>query len=213
MSEMERRFTAFLKAVTGKCVLTAQEDFNNLSRLYSDPQRFYHNLYHIQKCLRELDSARAGLAELTKPDVIEMAIWYHDAVYDTHAGDNEEKSAAMAFDYCLNLGLRPDFAQSAKELILATRHNAESPPKSNDSKIIADIDLAIFGASQREYDSYSANIRKEYSWVQDEQFRQGRKKLLQSFLAGESIYLTDFFKNKYEERARKNLKREIDKLS
>ena len=55
--------------------------------------RAYHTLRHIEACLAWMRDA-----PLEDDDRIaaEFAIWFHDAVYDTRASDNEERSADLA---------------------------------------------------------------------------------------------------------------------
>ena len=98
-----------------------------------------------------------------------------------------------------------------KELILATKHDV--PPLNHDARFLVDIDLASLGYPEREFNKNTARIRAEYNWVSKETFNRERAKLLQSFLDRPSIYLTEFFHNKYEAQARKNLARAIKQLS
>ena len=67
--------------------------FTQLIPIYSSPDRAYHNLAHIQACLSEFEAVRS-LA--SNPTAMQTAIWFHDVIYDTHAHDNEERSADFA---------------------------------------------------------------------------------------------------------------------
>jgi len=145
------------------------------------------------------------------PKAIEMALWYHDVIYDTKAKDNEEKSAELAYQDCLDASLPKLFAEEVYDLILTTKHNVV--PTQNDSQLLVDIDLSILGNPVSEFDKYERNIRAEYNWVPKNQFMTERKKVLQQFLNRDSIFLTDFFKKKYEKQARKNLSRSISNLN
>ena len=69
--------------------------FDQLQTHYTEPHRAYHNLDHIADCLAQFDRAK-HLARF--PAELELAIWLHDIIYDTHASDNEEKSAQWAVD-------------------------------------------------------------------------------------------------------------------
>ena len=186
---------------------SAENEFNKLKTMYSEPHRFYHNLRHVGNCLTELDSVKQLVQQ---PDLVEFAIWYHDTIYDAQAKDNEEQSAELAYGVCLDAKLSHDFANNTKDLILATKHN--SVPQGIDARLLIDVDLSILGKPAAEFDEYEHNIRREYSWVPENQFRQGRSQILQMFLDRDSIYLTDFFKGKYESQARENLQRSIDAL-
>lgn len=172
--------------------------FDRLSAAYSEERRRYHNLAHLSQCFKELDAARS-IAH--NPLEIEVALWYHDAVYDTKAKDNEEKSAGLADEFCKLV--MPDSVESVHELVLATKHTGT--PKTIDEQLIVDIDLSIFGQPWEVFARYNAAIRAEYSWVEPEFFFKERAKVLISFLARPQIYATEFFRTKYEQTARSNL--------
>lgn len=186
---------------------SAEQQFVKLKDLYSDPHRFYHTMSHVYNSLAEFDSARSLVQE---PDLVEFAIWYHDAIYDPRARDNEEKSSQLAYDICLAALTPKEFAEGVRNLILATKHNAV--PQGIDSEVLVDVDLSIFGKSPEEFDEYERNIRKEYSWVPADQFRKGRSIVLRMFLDRDSVYFTDFFRGKYESHAKANLQRSIEAL-
>ncbi|MBI2124237.1 hypothetical protein HYT92_00440 [Candidatus Pacearchaeota archaeon] len=76
-----------------------------------------------------------------------------------------------------------------------------------------DIDLAALGKPEKEFDEYGKDIREEYGWVSEEQFGHGRSAMLKSFLKRQSVYLTDFFKERYESNAIKNLERALEKYA
>jgi len=181
---------------------------STLIKLYNNPNRFHHNLKHILDCLNEFNLVK----ELTEnPKALKNAIWYHDAIYDTHAKDNEEQSAKLAYNFCIEKNQSIKFANRVSNLILATKHSVL--PKNIDEKIIVDIDLSILGKSPEEFAEYEKNIRKEYSWVFEQEFKQGRKTILESFLKRPSIYSTEQFQNKYETQAQENLKQSIIRLN
>ncbi|MDI6721459.1 MAG: N-methyl-D-aspartate receptor NMDAR2C subunit [Candidatus Aenigmarchaeota archaeon] len=178
-----------------------------IADMYSEPHRAYHNLRHIEQCLGEFDHA-CRLAKY--PNIVETAIWFHDAVYDPRSDDNEEQSAALS-QYVLTVaGISKPFRQKASQLILATKHDIIS--EETDAKIIIDIDLAIFGKADEEFDMYEAAIRDEYIWVPDDEFATGRSEIIHKFLSRESIYSTDLFREKYEKQARINLERSLSRF-
>src|SRR3989338_7601511 len=167
---------------------------------YSYSGREYHNLIHIDNCLNEFKCCSQLLEDQNQ---VEMAIWFHDIIYDTKAKDNEEKSGSltMALLWWENQ-LDYSFVKGVESLILATKHI--EPPKTTDAKYLVDIDLSIFGTDQNKYNQYRDNIRKEYSWVPDDVFKEKRVKVLNNFIAKPSIFCTDLFKQKYEDKARVN---------
>lgn len=180
--------------------------FNQLIPIYSSPDRAYHNLAHIQACLTEFEAVRSLAND---PIAMQTAIYFHDVVYDTHAHDNEERSADFAREQLQKSGADETLISTVVELILATKHNQ---PVSGDAALLVDIDLAILGKPADEFDRYDAAIRQEYAWVSEEAYRAGRSKILQSFLDRPSIYQTDYFRNQYEVHARLNLQHALLRL-
>lgn len=141
---------------------------------------------------------------------IQVALWFHDAIYDTRSPHNEERSAAWATEVLAAAGASPQAQLRVRELVLATRHNAE--PESADARLTVDIDLSILGAPPARFDEYEAQVRREYSWVPDPAFGQARAKILREFLARPSVYATEFFRECLEARARSNLARSLARL-
>jgi pantetheine-phosphate adenylyltransferase len=184
-----------------------KEAYNKLLSLYGEPHRRYHNFVHIAHSLKELDEVKSLLKN---PEQLEFSIWYHDAIYNTKEKDNEEKSAELAKIELNKIGLKQKFIRGVENLILKTKH--QTIPKEPLEKYIIDIDLSILGKQQDVFDEYERNIRMEYSQYPEEMFRKGRKGVLEGFLKREPIYSTDIFRQKYEEQAKRNLKRSLNQL-
>ncbi|WP_431098622.1 HD domain-containing protein [Polaromonas aquatica] len=174
--------------------------FGELLARYSEPHRKYHTAQHLCECLMHFEAAR-HLAE--QPDDIEMALWFHDAIYDTQRHDNEEKSAGWARDALLAHGASAATAQRVHDLVMATRHTAL--PVSADEQLLVDIDLSILGAGPDRFAEYERQIRDEYAFVPAALFRQKRSEILQGFLDRPVIYSTAYFRETLEARARENL--------
>lgn len=181
--------------------------YNKLISLYTEPYRAYHNLSHIAHCLDEFKEVR-NLPE--HPNEVEIAIWFHDAIYNPISKDNEEKSSQLAYQFLKEMEFPDSFRKKVYDLILTTKHT--TIPKDIDSQVLVDIDLSILGRPIEEFDKYEKNIRKEYNFVPDAQFKTGRRAILQEFLNRLTIYSTDFFRQKYEGQARKNLERSLIQL-
>jgi predicted metal-dependent HD superfamily phosphohydrolase len=181
--------------------------FKRLTAAYSEPHRRYHNLRHITECLQEFDVVR-NLA--TSAESVELAIWFHDAIYDTRAQDNEEKSAAWAVEFLENAGVAASLVEKVSNLVLATKSHDVGIDE--DAPVLVDVDLSILGQSQERFWEYEAQIREEYSWVEENMFAEKRGEILTSFLKRERIYFTDWFYRHYEEQARRNLQASIVRL-
>lgn len=184
------------------------EAYRSLVARYAEPHRAYHTLAHVDGCLAKFAEVRP-LAE--DPDAVEFAIWYHDAVYDTKAKDNEELSAALAKDAAKKAGFPASFCRRVVALIMATKHAAV--PKDPDARLMVDIDLSILGEDEATFDEYERRIRTEYVWVPKDAFAAGRSAVLRSFLDRRHVYATWFFRYRYETRARANLARSLGKLT
>lgn len=182
--------------------------FARLVALYSEPQRHYHTLLHIEDCLGEFDRAKQ-LA--TDPAAVELAIWFHDAVYDPRAADNEERSAELAKDWLGDVPASDALTDSVGRLVLATKNHDASLHA--DAPLLVDVDLSILGRSPEQFWEYERQIREEYSWVQKPVFAAKRAEILQRFLARERIYQTELFFQRMEAQARANLRASVQRLS
>ncbi|MBI2546915.1 MAG: hypothetical protein HYW23_00530 [Candidatus Aenigmarchaeota archaeon] len=169
--------------------------------------RFYHDLSHIAKCIEEIDAIRDVASN---PRQIEMALWFHDIIYDTTRNDNEEKSAQLAKDRLLRMYVASGFREGVYGLILVTKHNRL--PTDTDSQLIADIDLASLGSPWEVFDENTRKIRKEYRHISDDGFDSGRARFFEGMLARKRIYQTDYFARKYGDIARANMQRALDAL-
>src|SRR6185437_11276436 len=183
-------------------------DLRPLLEAYQSPDRYYHTLQHIRHCLRELDFARGATQD---PAAVELAIWFHDAIYDATRHDNEERSAERMAEVLRVAGSGEALIDRVSALILSTKH--AQPPSEGDAQLLDDIDLSIFGQSVEEFDAYERAIRLEYQHVPSDAFRAGRAAVLRKFIERPHIYFTPSFRERYEWTARRNLQRSIERLA
>jgi predicted metal-dependent HD superfamily phosphohydrolase len=183
-----------------------QEPFWDLERRYAELGRHYHTLDHVDAVVH----AARGLLRPTPP-AVELAAWFHDAVYDPRAGDNEERSAEYAREVLKGLGVPADVREETARLILLTRSHEASPDDVPGCAFL-DADLAILAAEPAAYDEYAAAIRREYAWVPEAEYRAGRRRVLERFLARGHLFHTPLMKGAPEARARVNLAREVASL-
>ncbi|MET0661303.1 MAG: N-methyl-D-aspartate receptor NMDAR2C subunit [Steroidobacteraceae bacterium] len=181
--------------------------YRQLVSAWSVRSRHYHSLTHLEACLRELEGARAAI---TDPAMVELALWFHDAIYRTYRRDNEERSAEWAEEALCKLGATPETGARVATYILATKHGQDS--LSGDVAYVVDIDLSILGEDPAVYDEFEQQVRREYWWVGRKRFARARLAVLNSFLARPCIYSTPSFKERCEDSARDNLARAIDTL-
>ena len=183
--------------------------YRMLTAYYDDLSRSYHTLEHIRHCLMEFDSCESYFSPMIERDKVEMALWFHDVIYDPKRKDNEELSATYARIILKEYGMEA-IIPDVERLIMATTHTYL--PEMLDEQVICDIDLAILGSHIEEFEGYEDAIRKEYSWVPAENYTLGRRNVLNSFLERRSVFSTWFFHGLYEARARKNIERTIGRL-
>ncbi|MFT3777910.1 MAG: N-methyl-D-aspartate receptor NMDAR2C subunit [Ottowia sp.] len=167
---------------------------------YAEPHRKYHTLQHLEECLTLFDTMREAPDH---PAAVEMALWFHDAIYDLKSSQNEERSAGWSYDELLSSGASATAADLVRSLILATKH--AGIPATRDEQVLVDIDLSILGASDARFAEYERQIREEYSYVPGFLFRNKRRAILRSFLERPKIYNTPALHQQLEARARANL--------
>jgi predicted metal-dependent HD superfamily phosphohydrolase len=183
--------------------------FNMLVGRYSEKGRFYHNLSHIKALL---DQSAACKNDIENGHALFFAIWFHDAIYNTQENDNEERSAALAGQSLTQLAVPNDTILLVQQWILATKHH-QADDLGNDGKLFLDFDLSILGRKAAMYKDYSQAIRMEYAWVPEALYKQGRQKVLNSFLQREKIYYTRQLAETFETPARQNIERELTELA
>jgi len=183
-------------------------DFAALLARYREPHRAYHTDQHLHECLEWLDELRALARD---PAALELAIWYHDAIYRPRRSDNEQASADLAAADLRAAGASVALVGEVSALILSTTHRATPPP--GDAALLADIDLAILGAPAARYAEYETQIRAEYRWAPGFLFRRRRAALLREFLARPRLYSTPVVYARLEAQARHNLAAAIRALS
>lgn len=183
-----------------------------LSGLYQADDRHYHGIRHIEALLGLLTEYRTQFAD---PEAVEAAIWFHDAIYDSRAKDNEAQSAALAAEW---LKGRVDASRlfSIVKMIEATATHEvpafEDAAAKADAALLLDMDLSVLGTPAKTFDAYEDAVRREYGWVSDADWRAGRGAVLRNFLARPRIFHTDIFVTRCEAQARANMERSLAKL-
>jgi len=183
------------------------ELYAGLVAAYSQPHRHYHTIRHLAECLSVFDTVRQHAVH---PHEVELALWFHDAIYSTRATDNEARSARAAGDAATLLNLPEDAVARIVDLVLATEHR--TVPSTADAGLLVDVDLSILGADPRRFREYEADVRREYAHVPEATFKAKRSEILESLLARERIFVTDALRQ-LEEPARANLASSLQRLA
>lgn len=183
--------------------------FADVAAHYSEDGRYYHTLDHVDYVLATAQRLRDEARDFT---AVQLALWFHDVIYDPRAADNEEKSAAYAEQALRRLQLAPETIAHVSQLILATKTH-QTAVNDVDTHIVLDADLAILGAERQAYARYARDIRREFDFVSEPAYRQGRRRILAQFLRRDRIYRTGLLFATRETRARQNITWEMAVLS
>lgn len=176
---------------------------------HREPHRRYHGVRHVTWVVRHV-KALARAEPVDDLDAVIAAAFFHDAVYDPRAADNEAASADLAARVLVDLGWPPARSARVGELIRATTgHDAAGEP---DRAVLVDADLAVLGSDPAAYQAYVTGVRAEYGHVGDPEWRTGRAAVLRRFLARPGIYATATARDRWERRARANLVAELAAL-
>ncbi|GAA2939305.1 hypothetical protein [Kitasatospora cinereorecta] len=182
---------------------------DNLLARWAEPQRRYHTTAHLTQVLDHVDllAGHAG-----HPDLVRLAVWFHDAVYRPDRTENEERSAALAERALPEAGV-PDagVAEVARLVRLTVTHDPAAGD--TDGEVLCDADLAVLAAGPKEYAAYAAQVREEYGFVPDDAFREGRAAVLRQLLGLPRLFRTPHGAAEWEPRARQNLTTELELLT
>jgi predicted metal-dependent HD superfamily phosphohydrolase len=179
--------------------------FERLVAAYSEPHRHYHTVRHLHDTFALLDE----IARFEPVSVeVELALWFHDVVYDPRAKDNEALSALWAAQ---ELATIPDavsvsehMVRRVESLVLATKHS-KALPADHQMALLLDVDLSILGAPFERFREYETEVRREYAWVPALAYRVGRTRVLEGFLQRPALFNTSFCQQRFESQARSNL--------
>jgi predicted metal-dependent HD superfamily phosphohydrolase len=174
---------------------------------YSESKRHYHTVEHIEAMIAILKEVKDKIEDW---DTLLFAVFYHDIVYRASNNSNEEDSAKLSMQRLSEIKYPAPKIAKCAQMIIATKNHESSDD--NDTNYLIDADLSILGKSPETYQTYTEQIREEYSIYPDFMYNSGRKKALLHFLKMDSIYKTESFIAKYEKQARINLQNELEIL-
>ncbi|MBF4458632.1 DUF4031 domain-containing protein [Pseudoclavibacter sp. VKM Ac-2867] len=212
-----RRWAELELPVTGGRQRATDALRDELLDAWSAPSRHYHDVTHLLSVLDAIDIMRLRAAETREPLAerelltARLAAWFHDAVYEGAAGDDERASADLAVERLTALGVDSTLVADVERLVLATIVHtvAESDAA---GQILMDADLAVLARSEDGYARYVALVKRDFAHVTDEQWRAGRASVLETLLATPRLFVSPAAPEDWEERARRNLEHELDAL-
>ncbi|MFI2212076.1 hypothetical protein [Streptomyces sp. NPDC020141] len=175
---------------------------------WAEPRRRYHTTAHLTAVLGHVDTLAGHAAA---PDLVRLAVWFHDAVYLPDRSENEERSARLAERALTEAGLGPGGVREVARLVrLTVAHDPEDGDA--DGAVLCDADLAILASGPERYAAYAAAVREEYGFVPDDAFRAGRAAVLRRLLDLPRLFRTPHGEREWEAAARRNLTTELTLL-
>ena len=205
---MQVRWLQFASTL-GIKLRAAEAVWLDLAEAYGADGRIYHTLIHIQHVWGIANQLQSVATDFT---AVQLAVWFHDVVYDPRRSDNEAESAAYARRVLQPLGVSEDLLDTVADLILATK-NHEAAANDPNAFVMLDADLAILSTAPPQYDAYARAIRREYSFVPDEAYRAGRTAVLRRFLSRSPFYFTEWMQERGDTAVYQNLSRELKWLA
>ncbi len=193
--------------VAGDAATAAQALGEQLIDAHTGPGRHHHDIGHVVEVLDAVESLLGPSA----PVETELATWFHDAVYEGRAGDDERASALLAREALGELGLDPALVERTAGLVEATASHY-CRPGDEIGEAFLDADLSVLGADPDRYDTYVSAVRREYGHLDDQTWRTGRANLLASLLGHHRLFLSEAGRARWEDQARANMTRERERL-
>ncbi len=200
------RWVALWRRAVPGAFNSAERVFTELARFYGEPHRRYHTWRHIERCLEAFDQI-SPLAD--HPDAVEMALWFHDAIYTAGAKDNEWRSAELFREWSKGCA-DSSFRDRVHRLIIITTHR--EIPNNVDERLLVDIDLSSFGLPWDEFIEDGQQIRAEFAQLSDEVYFSALLRFLLSLLNRPAFFFSDYFQQRHEQTARANVRRLIENL-
>jgi predicted metal-dependent HD superfamily phosphohydrolase len=180
-------------------------------RAFGSPGRHYHTWDHVLDCTGKLLDFACD-----NPRTVFLALLFHDSIYVAGDTTNERKSADFAREVLrAHSRVTADEIAEIERCILATCSHVVAPDeRSNDLRVVIDIDMSILGASEEKYRRYASAVMREWcpSVVDEQGFRRGRAAFLRGVLASPAIYSTEEGARRWESPARSNMTRELEEL-
>ncbi|MER5484877.1 hypothetical protein ABT024_16845 [Streptomyces sp. NPDC002812] len=185
---------------------------DRLLTAWAEPQRKYHTTAHLADVLARIEVLAGASEEAADRAAVELAAWFHDAVYRPDRSENEERSAALAERALPELGIDGDRTAEVARLVRLTITHDPAPGDAN-GELLCDADLGVLAGTAEEYAAYAAAVRAEYGFVPDEAFRAGRAAVLRQLLELPRLFRTAYGAAHWEAPARANLASELAELT
>ena len=189
-----------------------------IKRQYSDPARYYHDWGHALSVLSWVNHVCSHLPSIAPEDYtlpnpyvlrdMKVAALCHDVVYLPEKGSpyNEEQSVFFMREHL------PQFPH-AEDFVMATAKHGKSKRDETlplEIQLFLDCDLAYAFADPRweVFTYFNRLVELEFMKVfEPELVFAGRRKFLQGMLDSDGIFLSDYFRKRFEGSIRANMAR------
>lgn len=164
----------------------------HLNNAYNESHRHYHNWNHIEFMLHKMDDL---IKLVSQPNVVRNAIFWHDKIYNTKQPDTINViQSAESFLYHTSSNYS-SFKYATLSMILGSADHINAVPTidyypgfKQDFNLFLDLDLSSLGDTYEKFSENSLNIRKEFSWVSDKDFKIENLKIMNKFMNASPLY-------------------------
>ena len=167
---------------------------------WAEPHRRYHDLRHLAEVLAALDVLAAPA-----PPATVLAAYWHDAVYDPAATDNEQRSALQAASALGRLGAPAEVAAEVARLVRATADHVVDPDDTA-AALLCDADLWVLAAPPERYAEYVRDVREEYAPCRTRPSPRAAAAVLRALVDRPRLYVTDRAHRAGSSRPRDNVR-------
>jgi predicted metal-dependent HD superfamily phosphohydrolase len=173
---------------------------------WSEPHRRHHTITHLHEMLDAIGLlSESGI--VFDREAVELAAWFHDAIYVIGRYDNEDRSADLARELLASSPIQDEVAR----LVLVTKTHKVADGDINGA-VLCDADLSVLGSDALRYRAYAAAVREEYAEIPDAVFKRARARVLASLLDGQ-LFHTTAGRERWDQLARRNITLEIAALT
>ena len=177
---------------------------------YTKKWKYYHNLNHIYSFVELFEKYNNNIQNYKSEFLI--SIFFHDIIYLPSRNDNEDESMNLFNKFYSETNPKNLNKEKVIEFISETKNHTLNIIHNNEElNYFLDMDMHIL--SEENWEDYENKIRKEYPYLSEIEYKNGRIKFLQSCLNKEKIYRTKIFYDAFEQKARSNIKKIIEKLN
>ena len=207
-----REVAAVLRC-SGLLELLPTSTLHEVLKLYEEGVRHYHDFDHISETLSWLNCVlevfpESDLAPYTALE-LRLAALFHDIVYTPAGSPTNEVQSCELFREMIGDLVLAESADRVCELVMFTAKHGklEASDVPLAGQLLLDADIVSLAQYRWEVFQYNnQNVIEELKLKYPvEEISAGRKAFFGSMLAKKSIFLSDWFRLRCEEQARRNL--------